>query len=229
MTVFDGIQIPKVIFETESKYNGTIQVFQVGSTRKIKVNKIDQSVNHTSEQAKRLVWGRVVEVLKDEEPNLKNILLLGLGGGTVAHLVAVAYPGVEIVSVDIDEVMVDIAKKYFDVDKIPNHRIIVDDALRLVVDPESFNLNHGTFQALYVDIFIGEKYPDLGSSGNFISAVKKMVVPGGLVIFNRIYTTEHQDDANIFVDSLSNFFTNVKCLIVAGHTNSDNILIYGRV
>jgi hypothetical protein len=57
----------------------------VGNTRKIKVNKIDQSVNHTSEQARRLVWGRTVEILKEEEPNLKNALLLGLGGGTVAH------------------------------------------------------------------------------------------------------------------------------------------------
>ncbi len=229
MNIFDGIQIPKVIFETQSKYNGAIQVFQVGSTRKIKVNNIDQSVDHKSEIGKRLVWGRAIEVLKDEEPNLKNILILGLGGGTVAHLVAETFPGSEIVSVDIDPVMVDIARNYFDVDKIPNHRIIVDDAMRVVVEPETFNLSAGYFQAIYVDIFIGEKYPDLGSSGNFISAVKKMAIPGGLIIFNRIYITEHQDDVNIFIDSLSNFLRDVKCLIVAGHTNSDNILIYGRV
>jgi spermidine synthase len=228
MNIFDGIQIPKVIFETQSKYNGIIQVFQVGSTRKIKVNQVDQSVNHKSESGKRLVWGRVIEVLKDEEPNLKNILILGLGGGTVAHLVAENFTGSEIVSVEIDQAMVDIARNYFDIDKIPNHRVIVDDAMRVVVEPETFNLNPGSFQAVYVDIFIGEKYPDLGSSGNFIAAVKKMATSGGLVIFNRIYITEHQDDVNIFIDSLSNFLKGIKCLIVAGHTNSDNILIYGR-
>lgn len=229
MTVFDGIQIPKVIFEAQSKYNGNVQVFQIGSTRKIKVDNIDQSINHTSEVSKRLFWGRTLEILREEEPNLKNIMLLGLGGGTIAHLVSANFPGVEIVSVEIDPVMVDIAKNYFDLDKIPNHKVIVGDALRVVVEPENFGLSKGSFQALLVDIYIGEKYPDLGSSGNFLAAVKSMVSSGGLIIFNRIYVTEHQDDVNIFVDSVSKFLKNVKCLIVAGHTNSDNILIYGRV
>jgi spermidine synthase len=229
MSVFDGIQVPKVIYETQSKYNGNIQVVQVGSTRKIKVDGVEQSVNHTSESSKRLVWGRMAEVLKEEEPELKNILLLGLGGGTVAHLISEKFKDIELVSVEIDQKMVDVAREYFDLDNIPNHRIIVDDALRVVVEPETYNLHPGYFQALYVDIFIGEKYPDLGSSGNFIAAVKRMVTSGGLVIFNRIYITEHQDDVNIFVDSLSNYFSKVKCVIVAGHTNSDNILICGRV
>ncbi len=229
MTVFDGIKIPKVLFETQSKYNGTIQVMQVGSTRKIKVDRVEQSINHEAESCKWLVWGKVIELLKEEEPSLKNVLVLGMGGGTIPHLLAKNFPGVEITSVEIDPVMVDVAKQYFDLDQIPNHRIIIDDALRVVVEPEVFNLAQSSFQALIVDIFIGEKYPDLGSSGNFISAVKKMVTSGGLIIFNRIYVSSHQDEVNTFVEYISNYFKNVKCLIVAGHTNSDNILIYGRV
>ncbi len=229
MNIFDGIQIPKIIYEAKSKYNGNIQVYQLGTTRKIKVDNFDQSVNPESESCKRLVWGRTLEILKEEVPELKNIFILGLGGGTVAHLISKHYPGVSITSVEIDDVMVDVAKKYFDLDKIPNHNVIVDDALRVVVEPENFGISYGSFEAVFVDIYIGEKYPDLGSSGNFISAVKKMLMPGGLVIFNRMYHSTHQDDVNIFIDYVSNFIKEVKCLVVAGHTNSDNILIYGRV
>lgn len=229
MTVFDGIKVPKILFETQSKYNGNIQVVQVGETRKIKVDRFEQSVNHQSPTCKNLVWGRFIEILKEEETDLKSILLLGLGGGTVAHLVSESYPDADIVSVEIDQVMVDIAKQYFDLDQIKNHRVIVDDALRVVVEPETFELVPASFQAVYVDIFIGEKYPDLGSSGNFVAAVKRMIAPGGLVVFNRIYLTHHQDEVNTFVDSLSDYFTGIKCQVVAGHTNSDNILIYGRV
>lgn len=228
MGVFDGIQIPKVIYETQSKYNGNIQVFQLGSLRKLKVDQTDQSVSHNSENCKRRFWGRFVEILQEEMPDLGSILLLGLGGGTVAHLISEKFNQPEIVSVEIDEAMVYVAKNFFDLDKIPNHRVIVEDALRVVVEPENYNLNPGTFQAAFVDILIGDKYPDLGISGNFIGAVKRMVMPGGLVVFNRIYVTEHQDDVNTFVDSVSNFLTGVKCLVIAGHTNSDNILIYGR-
>jgi len=88
MNIFDGIQIPKIIYEAQSKYNGNIQVYQLGTTRKIKVDNFDQSVNPESESCKRLVWGRTLEILKEEVPELKNIFILGLGGGTVAHLIS---------------------------------------------------------------------------------------------------------------------------------------------
>lgn len=228
MGVFDGLQLPKILFETDSQYNGHIQVWQIGKTKKIKVAKIDQSISHTSPSCNRLVWGRAVEVLKEQEPNLKSILILGLGGGTMAHLISQAFPGVEITSVELDPAMVQVAKDYFDVDAIPNHRIINEDALRVVIEPEKFELREAQFQAVIVDIFLGEKYPDLGKSGNFISAVKRMTSSGGLIIFNRIYLDSHQDDVNAFIDYVSGMLNNVSNLIVAGYTNSDNVLIYGR-
>lgn len=61
MTVFEGIKIPKVLEEVQSKYNGNIQVMQVGNTRKIKVDHIDQSINHEAESCKWLVWGKLLK------------------------------------------------------------------------------------------------------------------------------------------------------------------------
>lgn len=229
MTIFDGIKTVQTLYETDSKYNGHVKVVQVGNTKKIKVDNIDQSISHTSQSCLRLVWGKARDVLVEEEPDLKSLMILGLGGGTMAHLISDKFPQVNITSVEIDDVMVDLAKKYFDVDKIPNHRIIVDDALRVVIEPEKYQLTEGSFQALIVDIFVGEKFPDLGRSGNFLSAIKKLVTPGGLIMFNRIYVERHQDEVNLFIDYVSESLRDVKCLVVAGYTNSDNVLIYGRV
>lgn len=229
MNIFDGIQLPKIIFEQESKYNGKVQVWEIGNTRKIKVDKIDQSLSHTSASASRLVWGKVVEVLEETKVETNNILILGLGGGTMAHLISEKFKPQNITSVEIDPLMLEIAKKYFQLDEIPNHRVILDDALRVVIEPEEFDLQPQSFNVVIVDIFQGEKYPDLGKSGNFISAVKKMVRPGGLLIFNRIYLEHHQDEVNIFIEYLADFLQNVTCTVVAGYTNSDNVLIYGRV
>lgn len=229
MSVFDGIQLPKIIFEAESKYNGKIEVWQVGKNKKIKVDHFEQSVSHTSQSVNRLVWGKAVEVLKEQMPDLKSVLVLGLGGGTMAHLISGAFNQPQIVSVDIDPVMIDIARQFFDVDSIPNHRIVEADAMRVVIEPETFDLTEHMFDVVLVDIYQGEKFPDLGKSGNFIAAVKKMVRPGGLVIFNRIYLESHQDDVNIFIDYVGDFLHDVTCSVVAGYTNSDNVLIYGRV
>lgn len=223
-----GLMFPKIIYSTESEYNGKIDVLQVGKTTKLLVDGIAQSLNWDAPNARRLVWGRVIDVLKQNEPNLKNILILGLGGGTVQHLISREFPQAYMVSVDIDQVMVDIAKKYFNIDSIPNHRVIVGDACRLIVEPDKFEIVSKSFQVVFVDIYIGSTFPDLGKSGNFIAALKNMVIPGGLVIINRIYTEDHQEDVDNFIEFVEGFLHDVQTLVVAGYTNSDNVLIYGR-
>lgn len=229
MNIFEGIQLPKVIYETNSDYNGHIQVVQVGNTRKIKVDKIEQSISHESPSCSRLVWGKAVKMLKENHPTSKEILVMGLGGGTMIHLLSKDFPEANITSVEIDPVMVDVARRFFNLDSIPNHRVLVTDAMRIVIEPDKFGFAPFHFDAIIVDIYVGQKFPDLGKSGNFITALKKLVKPGGVIIFNRIYLDSHQDEVNTFIDYISNFLSDIKLLVVAGYTNSDNILILGRV
>lgn len=228
MSVFDNVPVPKVLYEVDSKYNGKITVMQVGKTRKLLVDRVSQSLNWDSPAAAAKVWGRVVDVLKENEPDLKNVLILGLGGGTMQHLISRAFPEANLVSVEIDPIMIGVAKQFFDVDKIPNHKIINANACAVIVEPEKYDIYPQTFSAVIVDIYIGDKYPDLGKSGNFMSALTKLAYPGGLVVFNRIYLEAHQDDVNIFIESVHGFLNDVKSLIIAGVTNSDNVLIFGR-
>jgi spermidine synthase len=229
MNIFTGLAQPKVIYETDSKYNGHIQVVEYGDVRRVVVGGIYQSISHNAISCSRLYWGKVNQILKENFTKLDKVLILGLGGGTLVHLISKSFPGAAITSVDIDAVMVDVARKYFDIDSIPNHKVIVDDAMRVVVEPDKFDISDYEFDAVIVDIYVGERFPDLGRSGNFIGALKKLIKPGGLVIFNRIYRESHQDEVNTFIDYVSNFFSGVKNLVVAGYTNSDNVLIYSKV
>lgn len=228
MTVFDGIKLPKTIYEVDSQFNGKISVIEVGSTRKLSVEGVVQSVNWDSPNAGRQVWGRLVENLYEQMPELKTALVLGLGGGSMQHLMSQKFPGIHITSVEIDKVMVEVAQKYFGLDDIPNHRVIVGDALKVIAVPEEYGIANNSMQAVIVDIFCGQKYPDLGSSGNFFACVKNLVVPGGLVVFNRIYLEHHQEQVNQFIDSLETFFSNIKSVVIAGRTNSDNVIIFCR-
>ncbi len=229
MSVFEGIAFPEVIYETDSPINGHIQVVQAGNLRRLVANRFTQSLNYNSSMAQKRYWGQVVALLKENITSPNSILILGLGGGTIQHLTSKQFPGVSMVSVDIDPVMVDVARKYFDLDTISNHKVIVEDACRVIVDPGSFGLSKASFSAAVVDIFVGDTYPELGKSGNFLDGLRNLVVPDGLIICNRHYTEDHQDDANNFIDSVEMYLRDVKSLIIAGTTNSDNVLIYGRV
>ena len=230
MTIFSGIKLPKVIYETSSKYNETIKVLKVGEVLKLSVNNFVQSLSKDSKSVNRLCWGQAVKILKEQSEgvDVANILILGLGGCTMQHKIRDQFPNAHLVSVEIDPVMVDIAKKYFELDSIDNHNIIVNDALRVVVEPEEHGLEQQSFDIVVVDTVLGDEFPDLVKSGNFLASVKKLIVPGGLILFNRIYLDDYQESVNTFVEYVRNFFENVQTHVVAGYTNSDNILIYGR-
>ena len=229
MTIFQDLALPKVIYETSSQYNEHIDILEMGRTRRLRVNNTTQSVNYDSPVVDRMIWGRTVQLIQEEAPQLKNILILGLGGGTIQHLLAKSYPGLEIVSVDIDRVMYEVAVEYFDLEQIPNHKVIIDDACRVIVEPHEYEMDFRDFDALMVDIYIGSDYPDLGTSGNFFAHIKKMVHTDGLIVINRIYTHDHQQDVNAFIENVEMYLRDVQSLIIPGKTNSDNILIYGRV
>lgn len=229
MNVFSNISVPKVVYETDSQYNGHIQVIEAGNTKRIVVDKITQSLNWSSPSVQRRYWGKLVELLAENQPNTRNILLLGLGGGTLVHLLSKKLPEAHIVSVEIDPTMIEIAKNYFDLDTIPNHTVVKDDACRFIVEHDRHGYVANSFDVIIVDIYVGEKFPELGKSGNFIAALKNLAVPGGLIIFNRIYHNEHhQSEVHAFIDTLDDFLGDIKSVIVAGITNSDNVIILGR-
>lgn len=227
MNVFANIVLPKVIYETSSKFNEKIQVVQRGDTLRLRVNGVVQSVNFDSPVVNKMYWGKLIKLLKEKAPDMDEVLILGLGGGTLPHLISKEFPNTEIVTVEIDKTMIDIAAKYFDLTSVPHHNVFNADAMHFVIEPESYGYENGKFDVAIVDIYCGEKYPELGSSGNFIASLKRLVKPGGLLVFNRLYLNQHQDDVNCFVDQVEMYLSNVSSEIVAGITNSDNILIFG--
>ncbi|MFC1625139.1 methyltransferase domain-containing protein [Patescibacteria group bacterium] len=229
MSIFSELKPPEVIYQGSSKYNPDIKIIKVGKTLRLTVDGYIQSVNYDSPACGKLFTGKVVDLVKREVPDADNFLVLGLGGGTMQKLISMKFEDPEVVSVDIDSQMVEIAREFYNIDSIPKHRIIVDDALRVVVEPDENDLEKNEFDVAIVDIFVGNSSPDLIKTGNFIVHLKRLVKPSGLIVFNRNYTTEFQEGADLFSEYLEDHLKDVRTEVVAGYSNSDNILIYGRV
>lgn len=114
--MLDGL-FPKVVCRGNSEFNKDIKVIKVGKTTKLMVDGIVQSINNDSRFAKRKVWGQVVKIISKEKPGAQRILLLGMGGGTMVHMLNKAFSNLDITSVGIDQVIVDLAYKYFGMDQ----------------------------------------------------------------------------------------------------------------
>lgn len=62
------------------------------------------------------------------ESRISKILILGLGCGSVLKPLLKKFPNCQITGVEIDKEMIDIGKKYFNLEKYTNLKIVCDDA-----------------------------------------------------------------------------------------------------
>lgn len=113
------------------------------------------------------VWQRAINNIALDQ--CSNVLILGLGCGTAARIISQKYPHAKITGVEIDPIMIDIGKKYFALDKIPNLKILVKDARHF--------RSIGRFDLVLVDIYVGAKQVR-------ISRLKKFLAPTGQILVN---------------------------------------------
>ena len=79
---------------------------------------------HQSGGLAETIWKTVFKFVDLDSP--KNVLILGLGGGSVAKLIRKRYPKAKITGIEIDPVMVDLGKKYMKLDEWKVDVVIAD-------------------------------------------------------------------------------------------------------
>jgi len=141
----------------------------------------------------------------------KNILILGLGGGSNTLLVNRLYPEAKITAIEIDPLMASISKKYFGLDKVKHLKIIVDDALNFARDLRTEN-----YDLILVDCFEGKYIPKKLENLDFIQALKDH---SRFVLINRIFWYDYHQPTLSFLRSLATRF-----FFITAHTRS-NLLI----
>ncbi len=150
-------------------------------------------------------YGTLVDVLEyglDLIPvsNAKSILLLGMGGGSIIGSLREKYNyNGHITAVELDPLVVDIAKKEFDVDSDEMLDIICIDAWDYA---EKYD---DTFDLIIIDIFIDITVPKKFYDPKFWQMLEKNVNTNGFVLFNAgIDMTE--EEVREFVSTLPDNF-----------------------
>ncbi len=117
-------------------------------------------------------WGAMLP-----EGSPRSALLLGLAGGTLAHLLNRRYPNIEIVGVDNDEEVIDFARREFGLD-LPNLDIVIEDAFEYVARCER------RFDFVAVDLFLGYGFQHGVVAKPFLRQLKEIAGHRGEIAFN---------------------------------------------
>jgi spermidine synthase len=137
--------------------------------------------------------------------NLKpqKILILGLGGGTIASIVRKNWVDTEIDGVDIDPVIIDLGNKYLGLKKHSVNQIVSDGFLFLEKSDAKYDL-------ICLDTYQGDSFPEKFESKEFLALVRKSLNESGVCIVNRLYYGKHRGVANKFEKTLSDVFSEVE-------------------
>ncbi len=205
---------PKTLAKINSPINGEISVIEQFGQRKIVIGGLTQSGPMAEE-----VWERGIKKLIKKnihrDLNESNILILGLGGGSLVKLLTKYFPGAKITGVEIDPIMIDLGKKYLELLKFKNLKIKIIDA------NEFSKKTKDKFDLIFVDSYIGDKVPETLQTEMFLNNLKKILKNKGMIVFNRLYYKNHIFEAKIFLDKLKKIFNDLD-----GENIFTNLLIY---
>jgi spermidine synthase len=143
-------------------------------------------------------------VLLDAARNggLRSLLDLGLAGGTIVHAFRTQRPDVAITGVEIDPVILELARRHFALDG-PNLTVVESDA-------RAFLARTGRrFDALAVDVFRGPHVPFHCATREFFALAKGHLEPGGTVMMNIAALSPHDRALTGLLNSVASVFAEV--------------------
>lgn len=198
---------PQTIHFPDTKFNKNIYLSQYLHYRTLIVDNLIESGDIMTH-----IWKKGITYFLPKTFNPKNVLLLGLAGGSNAHLINHYYPEAKITAIEIDPLMVEIGRKYFDLQKVKNLRIVIDDAYDYVIKMKKSD----QYDLVLVDCFAGQSIPKKLEKINFIKQLKNH---SRFVLINRLWWAKEKSITINFFRSLAPHFFFVKV-----HT-ATNVLI----
>ena len=194
---------PQRIARYSTKYNRDIRILEEKGKYKLLVNGSRQSGEYIRE-----LWQHAFcEFGIIPSPDIKNILVLGIAGGTVIHLLHAIYPDAIITGVDIDERMIDIGKKYFGLDKIHGFTDIVANAKNFV---QIATHKKKQWDMIIVDLFIGAEIPEFVNETSFLHKIKRMTAPKGTLVINYLRELQYLALSEELRKKLKKIFSHVE-------------------
>ena len=138
-----------------------------------------ENTNYSYGSLERILRKGLLYIGFDRIKKFENILVLGVAGGSVIKTLTqeVKFKG-KITGVEIDETAVEIAKKIFELDQIPNLNLVVDDAFEFVLKTKE------KYDLIIIDIFQDTKMPNFLFEDFFINRINFLLQVNGFILFN---------------------------------------------
>lgn len=191
---------PQIIVKTSSPYNRDIRVLMESGKHKLLANGARESGAYIER-----LWRTAFRSFRlTPSAGVKNILVFGIAGGTVIHMLARLYPAAAVTGVDIDAVMIDIGKSYFGLSGVHNLTCVCADA-----EVYAKTYKGAAFDLVIIDVFIGPDIPDFVLNADFQKKVRRMLRKDGSLVINYLREPGYEEKALELSGMLNSIYSKV--------------------
>lgn len=212
--------MPGMIYARESFYN-YIQVTQSSDgTRQLVLNEGQaiHSVYNPREILTGWYWDYFLAMpyfnTGENAGKVKRVAIIGLAAGTIARQFTAVYGPVPIDGVEIDPDIVDVGRRYFDMNE-PNLDVHVADGRTFM------RTTHNSYDVVAIDAFQQPYIPFQLTTKEFFEEIRAHLSPTGVVCLNTGHTKTDYRLAQAFINTLSQVFPSVYAFDVPGTFNTE--------
>lgn len=193
------------IIHSERDQFGLIQVIEDSATRKLFFDShVEQSCQYLNaplslnfEYQQKIV----AQILDFAARNKRSprILMLGLGGGSIAAQLNHCLPKSMITVIELRQAVIDCAYRFFQLPQVPEIEVLQDDALQFVAQQSAQAASDSNchYDVIIVDIFDAEGLANELSSTEFNAQLWQLVnQQQGMLLFNLWHQWQNQPNAD---------------------------------
>jgi len=159
-----------------------------------------------------LSYTRAMPVAFLHVPDPQRVLVVGLGGGSIPGFVHRRFPRTRVDVVEIDPVVVAVAKSHFGYVEDARMRCYVEDGRAFIErSPDRYDV-------IFLDGFGTDSVPRHLTTREFMQAVKRALRPGGIVVGN-VWARSHNRLYDSMIRTYRTVYDQVSLLDVGGAAN----------
>ena len=170
----------KVLYRKDTQYH-RLAVVEDGTSRILRFDSSFQSAMDLHDPFKTVYdYTDYLELGLAYNPRAKNVLFVGLGGGSAPKRVWRDFPALRLHVVEIDPVVAEVAHRFFGVPDDPRLVVTIQDGRRYLAT------HRQRWDVIAIDTFYSDGVPFHMTTYEFMQLARTRLAPGGVIVTNLI-------------------------------------------
>jgi len=166
-----------LVYERVTAYQ-TLQVREREGIRRLEGDRVPQASVRIKDGKPALPYVRTVPAAWLLNPNIKRVLVIGLGGGSLSQYLQATLPDLHVDYVEIDPAVPEVARRFFFFKEGPKTTVTIADGRRFLTNSAK------RWDLILCDAYIGQSVPFHLTTVQFLDEVKRHLEPGGVFGLN---------------------------------------------